>query len=100
MATTSTLDTDRDPDGRAAVNGLSDDVYVLTAEEAEKHVSPPELRLLNVKPEQAHVKPGGEQSFTVEGVDQYGNNIQPGAIAWTATAGTIGCRWSVHSRRR
>ena len=69
---------------------LSDDVYVLTAEEAEKHVSPPELRLLNVKPEQAHVKPGGEQSFTVEGVDQYGNNIEPGAIAWTATGGTIG----------
>lgn len=68
---------------------ISEDVYILTAEEAEKHVSPPELTLLIANPEQAQVKVLARQTFSVEGVDQYGNNIDPGAIAWTATGGTI-----------
>lgn len=68
---------------------ISEDVYILTAEEAEKHVSPPELKLLIAKPEEVQLKPGARQAFNVEGIDQYGNNIDPGAVAWTATGGTI-----------
>jgi Protein of unknown function (DUF499) len=69
---------------------ISDDVYILTAEEAERHVSPAELVGLVVMPTQAQLKPGAKQAFNVEGVDQYGNNIETGPIAWTATGGTIG----------
>jgi hypothetical protein len=69
---------------------ISTDVYILTAEEAEKHVSPPELAQLFVRPAQAQMKPGAKQSFGAEGVDQYGNITQTANIAWTATGGTIG----------
>jgi hypothetical protein len=69
---------------------ISDDVFILTAEEAERHVSPPELRLLHLLPGHAQVKPRAKQSFGVEGVDQYGNKIDTGPIAWSATGGNIG----------
>jgi hypothetical protein len=68
---------------------ISNDIFILTAEEAEKHVSPPKLELLVTEPSQVHIKPGGKQAFSVTGVDQYQNSIDPGPIAWTATGGTI-----------
>ena len=49
---------------------ISEDVYILTAEEAEKHVSPPKLEQLIAAPAQAQVKPGAKQVFSVAGVDK------------------------------
>jgi hypothetical protein len=74
----------------AAEVEISDDVFILTAEEAEKHVSPPKLEVIVADPAQVHVKPGGKQAFSVTGTDQYENAIDPGPVTWTATGGMIG----------
>lgn len=69
---------------------LSDDVFVLTAEEAEKHIKPPELTHLLISPSETQLKAGTKQTFTTEGVDQFGKPIEIGDVEWTATGGEIG----------
>jgi hypothetical protein len=69
---------------------LSEDMVILTADEAEKHIEPPHLARVLVPPSQVHCKPGMKQTFTVEGLDQFGRAIEPGEIQWSATGGAIG----------
>ena len=74
----------------AATVELSEDMVILTADEAEKHIEPPRLARVLVTPSQVHCKPGLKQTFTVEGLDQFGRAIDPGEIQWSATGGAIG----------
>jgi hypothetical protein len=69
---------------------LSEDMVILTADEAEKHIEPPRLARVLVTPSQVHCKPGMKQTFTVEGLDQFGRAIELGEVQWSATGGTIG----------
>ncbi|MDA2929041.1 DUF499 domain-containing protein [Acidobacteria bacterium AH-259-O06] len=69
---------------------ISDDVFILTGEEAEKHIKPPELTHVLLSPSQTQLKPGTKQAFTVEGIDQFGQPIETGDVKWTATGGEIG----------
>ena len=69
---------------------ISDDVFILTSTEAEKHIEPPRLTRLLVIPEQVQVKPGTRQTFTVEALDQFGHGIEVGNLEWSATGGEIG----------
>ena len=59
-------------------------MFVITAEEAKKHVEPPRLATLVVSPAQATVEPGKKQTFTAKGLDQHGRDIDAGQVAWTA----------------
>jgi len=68
---------------------ISDEMFVLTAEEAKKHVEPPHLAALVVMPAQAGVEPGKKQTFTAKGLDQHGHDIDTSKVRWTATGGTI-----------
>jgi hypothetical protein len=68
---------------------ISDEMFLLTAEEAKKHVEPPRLTTLGVSPSQATVEPGKKQTFTAKGLDQHGQDIDAGPVAWTATGGTV-----------
>jgi hypothetical protein len=68
---------------------ISEDMFVITSEEAEKHVKPPELTRIMVTPLQTQLKPGTKQTFTVRGLDQFGRDIEAGTIEWTATGGEI-----------
>lgn len=68
---------------------ISDDVYIITAEEAEKHIKPPELVRLMISPSQAHIQPGKKQAFSVKGFDQFGRDFNAGKIEWIATGGQI-----------
>ena len=68
---------------------ISDEMFVITAEEAKKHVEPPRLTTLAVAPAQAAVEPGKKQTFAVKGLDQHGREIATGKVAWSATGGTI-----------
>lgn len=68
---------------------ISDDVYILTPEEARKHIEPPRLEKLIASPANVQVKPGAKHAFTVEGLDQFGHTIVPGEVRWTATGGVI-----------
>src|SRR5947209_20409938 len=68
---------------------ISDEMFVITAEEAKKHVEPPRLATLAVSPAQATVEPGKKQTFTAKGLDQHGRDIDPGQVVWTATGGAV-----------
>ena len=65
-------------------------MFVITAEEAQKHVEPPCLTTLVVAPAQTVVEPGKKQTFTAKGLDQHGRDLDAGKVEWTATGGTIG----------
>jgi hypothetical protein len=64
-------------------------MFVITGEEAKKHVEPPRLATLAVSPAQATVEPGKKQTFTPKGLDQHGRDLDAGQVAWTATGGTV-----------
>jgi hypothetical protein len=69
---------------------ISDDLFIVKGEEAQKLREPPRLAQLVVRPEHAPLKPGEQASFTCSGVDQYGAAFAVPATTWTATGGTIG----------
>ena len=68
---------------------ITDDVYLLKAEEAQKLLEPPRLAHLVVRPDHVSIQQGEQASFSCGGVDQYGRPIDISAPAWTATGGTI-----------
>lgn len=68
---------------------ISDDVFILTAEEAKKHVEPPKLTAVTITPQDAQVKPAGHVTFQVRGLDQHGRPMVLPDLAWSAKGGTI-----------
>ncbi len=68
---------------------LSEDTFILQASEAEKHIEPPKLARILVLPENARIKPGTKQTFTIEGLDQFNRPIEASGFEWSATGGTI-----------
>lgn len=73
----------------AAEIEFSNDMFILTAEEARKCIEPPALKYLEVRPDQASVSPGKSQSFTFRGLDQYGQEYPVESVTWSATGGEI-----------
>jgi len=69
---------------------ISEDMFIIKSEEAEKHLKPPELTRIAVIPEQAQLQPGKKQSFIAKGYDQFGNDYEIKDTSWTATGGVIG----------
>ncbi|MEA2084250.1 MAG: AAA family ATPase, partial [Thermodesulfobacteriota bacterium] len=67
-----------------------EDMFIITSEEAEKHVKPPELARIILNPLQTQLKPGAKQTFIAKGFDQFGRDIETGAVEWSATGGEIG----------
>jgi len=68
---------------------ISDDVYVLKAEEAQKLLEPPRLASLAVRPEHVMLKPGEQAAFACSALDQYGRPFAAPAVAWTVSSGNI-----------
>lgn len=68
---------------------LSEDLFILTSAEAEKSKEPPQLTRMVLSPEQAWLKPGMKQAFTVEVLDQFGRPMEAEDLEWAATGGTI-----------
>jgi len=69
---------------------IAEDMFVIKAETAERHIKPPELVKVIVTPSQARVKPGAKQTFEAKGVDQFGNDFACGDVTWSATGGEVG----------
>jgi hypothetical protein len=63
---------------------ISEDMFIVTADEAKKHIEPPRLTHLLIRPERPTVKPGGYTTFQVEGLDQHGRPMDAGGVAWSA----------------
>lgn len=68
---------------------ITEDVFILTSDEAEKHIKPPQLTQLLVFPENVEVKPGNKHTFIVEGLDQFGREFQTDNLNWDATGGVV-----------
>jgi energy-coupling factor transporter transmembrane protein EcfT len=63
--------------------------YIITFP-ATKIVEPSRLVALEIDaPDLIFLKPNQERLFTVHGIDQFGEYIDPGKIFWSATGGTI-----------
>jgi hypothetical protein len=68
---------------------ISDEMFIITAEEAAKHKEPPKLTMVQVSPDRQTVKPGAKLSFSVSGLDQHGRQMQLSDITWEVTGGEI-----------
>jgi hypothetical protein len=68
---------------------ISDDVFVLQAEEAQKLLEPPRLVSLAIRPEHVVLKPGEQAAFTCSALDQYGHTFAVPAATWYASSGSI-----------
>lgn len=68
---------------------LSEDVYILKAEDAQKLLEPPRLARLVIRPEQATIKVGERAEFSVSAQDQYSQPFATPAVQWSAKGGTV-----------
>ena len=68
---------------------ISEDMFIITPEEAEIHKEPPELAKLLISPSQVQIKPGIKQTFTANGLDQFGRVFDIKDIKWSSTGGEI-----------
>lgn len=73
---------------------ISDDMFVITAEEAKKHIEPPRLTTLTIRPGRPHVKPGATTTFQADGTDQHGRPIAVKDVGWSAKGGQIDSKGS------
>ncbi|MCH8343169.1 MAG: ATP-binding protein [Planctomycetes bacterium] len=74
---------------QAANVEISEDMFILTAKEAERHIEPPKLARLLITPPQVQIKPATKQTFGAEGLDQFGHEVLTGDVKWSATGGNI-----------
>jgi len=68
---------------------ISDDVFILTAEEAKKRIEPPTLTTLTISPQDAYVRCGGHVAFQARGADQHGRPMAVPDLVWSAMGGVI-----------
>ena len=68
---------------------LSDDLYILRAQDAERLLEPPRLEKLVIQPSSIDVGPGEHVTFKVSGLDQYGQGYPVENATWSAPDCTI-----------
>lgn len=68
---------------------ISEDMFLLKAEEAQKLLEPPRLVSLIIRPENVVVRPGEQAAFTCSALDQYGKPIAAPTVTWLVSAGSI-----------
>jgi len=68
---------------------ITDDMFIVTAEEAKKHIEPPKLTNLILKPEQLRIAIGESYQFSVSGLDQHGRIMAIDDVKWSVDRGTI-----------
>jgi hypothetical protein len=68
---------------------ISDDMFVLKAEEAQKLLEPPRLASLVIRPEHVVLKPGEQVAFICSPLDQYGKPIATPVVSWSVSAGSV-----------
>lgn len=65
---------------------FSGDMFIVTAEEAQKQIEEPRLTRLEVRPTRVQLKPGESYNLTVQGFDQHERpfSFPPGNVVWDA----------------
>jgi hypothetical protein len=69
---------------------ISEDVFLLKAEDAQKLLEPPRLHRLLVHPDRVDLHPNEHAGFTVNGTDQYGRPFPIENPSWSAPGCTVG----------
>jgi hypothetical protein len=57
-------------------------MFIIPAEEAEKHLQPPQLTQVLVSPSHAQIEPRKKQAYAVEGLDQFGRECHVSEVAY------------------
>jgi hypothetical protein len=68
---------------------ISDDLYILRAQDAERLLEPPRLEKLILQPSSIDVAPGEHVTFKVSGFDQYGQSYPVENAIWSAPDCTV-----------
>jgi len=68
---------------------ISDETFVLRADDAQKLREPPRLAELRLQPGNVTIRPGEKVAFTVSALDQYRQPIELADLEWSATGGSI-----------
>jgi hypothetical protein len=68
---------------------FSDEVFLLTTEEAKRHIEPPRPARLEVKPASTRVKPGEKLALGVQCFDQHGRDYPCPSVNWSASGGKV-----------
>jgi hypothetical protein len=68
---------------------ISDEMFVLRAEDARKLLEPPRLAALVIRPTHVQLKPGEQADFTGSALDQYGHTFPTPVLSWVASGGAI-----------
>jgi hypothetical protein len=68
---------------------ISDDMFIITGEEAKKHIEPPKLSTIIIMPSRCQIESGKMQTFSAKGLDQHNREFQIDSIKWSSTGGTI-----------
>ena len=68
---------------------ISDDMFIIAAEEAKKHIEPPKLTRLSITPERKVVKPGERVAFKLQCIDQHGRIMDEDNVTWEAQGGEV-----------
>lgn len=69
---------------------ISDEMYIITADEARRQLDPPKLSRLQISPAPTSIKPNDTHGFLVKGYDQYSQTLsEVGDVIWNADGGSI-----------
>jgi len=68
---------------------ISDEMYILTAEEARKNIEPRKLATMKIVPPSVTLEPKKTYSFIAKGYDQHSEEINIDAIEWKTSYGSI-----------
>jgi hypothetical protein len=68
---------------------ISDDAFVLKADEAQKLLEPPRLASIAIRPEHVVLMPSEQAAFTCSALDQYGHACPVPTVTWSVSSGSI-----------
>lgn len=68
---------------------ISDEMYIVTAEEARKNIEPRKLATMKIVPPSVTLEPKKTYSFIAKGYDQHSEEINIDAIEWKTSYGSI-----------
>jgi hypothetical protein len=68
---------------------ISDEVFIITGDEAKKHSEPPKLSSIIIYPQDVRIESGKKQTFQFKALDQHQRELKVGNVDWTTTGGNI-----------
>jgi len=68
---------------------ISDYMFIISADEAKKHIEPRKLSKLKIIPQELNLEPGKSYSFIVKGYDQHDDEIVIDSVSWETNNGVI-----------